>query len=99
MDQAQGTAYQPLTRDTSNQSDSSLSGSLKLYAPSSTSYVKHFTSRTHEMQKQASYAAYSRESNAAGYVNTTAAIDKISFKFSSGNIDAGQIKMYGIAKA
>jgi len=94
-----GTAYQPLTRDTSYQNDSSVSGVFTLYAPSSTTYVKHFTSRTHEMQKQAAYAAYSRESYAAGYINVTAAIDEISFKFSSGNIGAGQIKMYGIAKA
>jgi hypothetical protein len=36
---------------------------------------------------------------AAGYINDTTAIDEISFKFTSGNIDAGQIKMYGIAKA
>ena len=32
----------------------------------------------------------------AGYFNTTAAIDEIQFKFSSGNIDAGIIKMYGV---
>ena len=96
MDQAQGTSYQPLTRDTSNLGDSSVSGVFTLYAPSSTTYVKQFLSRTHEMQKQSSYAAYSRESNAAGYINTTAAIDEISFKFSSGNIDAGVIKMFGV---
>ena len=97
MDQVQGTAYQPLTRDTSNLNDSSVSGSLTLYAPSSTTYVTHFTSRTHEMQKPAGYAAYSRESYAAGYINVTAAIDEISFKMSSGNIDAGTIKMFGVS--
>ena len=33
----------------------------------------------------------------AGYINEAAtAIGKISFKFSSGNIDAGTIKMYGV---
>ena len=31
-----------------------------------------------------------------GYVNTTAAIDEIQFKMSSGNIDSGTIKLYGI---
>ena len=31
----------------------------------------------------------------AGYVNTTAAIDDIQFKMSSGNMD-GVIKMYGV---
>ena len=38
----------------------------------------------------------SQEVYVAGYCNTTSAIDGIQFKFSSGNIDAGTIKMYGI---
>ena len=32
----------------------------------------------------------------AGYANTTSAIDAIQFKMSSGNIDAGTFKLYGI---
>jgi hypothetical protein len=32
----------------------------------------------------------------AGYLNTTSAVDAIQFKQSSGNIDAGTIKLYGI---
>ena len=32
----------------------------------------------------------------AGYFNTTSAIDGVQFKMSSGNIDAGTIKMYGV---
>jgi len=32
----------------------------------------------------------------AGYFNTTSAIDEIQFKMSEGNIDAGQIRLYGI---
>ena len=32
----------------------------------------------------------------AGYVNVTAAVDGVQFSFSSGNIDAGIIKMYGV---
>ena len=31
-----------------------------------------------------------------GYVNVTAAIDAIQFKSSSGNIDSGIFKLYGI---
>ena len=31
-----------------------------------------------------------------GYCNVTAAIDGVQFKMSSGNIDAGTIKMYGV---
>ena len=32
----------------------------------------------------------------AGYFNTTSAIDAVQFKFASGNIDAGTIKLYGL---
>jgi dUTPase len=68
---------------------------LTLYAPSSTTYVKHFVSRANS----ASYVDSSYGTFVAGYINVTAAIDEISFKFHTGNIDAGVIKMYGIAKA
>ena len=32
----------------------------------------------------------------AGYGNTTSAVDAIQFKMSSGNIDSGKIKLFGI---
>tara|TARA_R110002051_G_scaffold74324_9_gene135278 strand:+ start:1640 stop:2248 length:609 start_codon:yes stop_codon:yes gene_type:complete len=94
-DQAQGTAYQPLLVQVGNQNDESCSGVLTLYAPSSTTYVKHFTARANESH----YEEITIDYYSAGYINTTNAIDEISFQFSSGNIDAGEIKMYGIAKA
>jgi hypothetical protein len=34
--------------------------------------------------------------HSAGYGNTTSAIDAIDFKFSSGNIDSGDILLYGV---
>ena len=94
-DQAQGTAYQMMSQNIGSDNDQSCSGMLTLYAPSSTTYVKHFMSRVQESQ----HSDYSLEVHAAGYINTTSAIDEISFKFDSGNIDAGVIKMYGIAKS
>ena len=95
MDQAQGTGYQPLNYETGSDADQSVSGMLTLYDPSSTTYVKHFMSRTQNAQgDDVSVDVY-----AAGYINTTSAIDEISFKFDSGNIDAGVIKMYGLAKS
>jgi hypothetical protein len=33
----------------------------------------------------------------AGYANTTSAINAIQFKMSSGNIDSGTIKLYGVS--
>ena len=90
-DQAQGTAYQFLNYDTGSDADQSSVGELFLFNPSSTTYVKHFYSTS-----QAShYADASQCHFVAGYFNTTAAIDKISFKIASGNFD-GTIKMYGV---
>jgi len=93
-DQAQGTAYQSiLSRETGNDNDQSVAGVLTLYAPSSTTYVKHFTalgSGYHASDFELSF-------HTAGYINTTSAIDEISFKFQSGNIDAGTIKMFGVS--
>ena len=95
-DQAQGTAYQRIgSRATGNDNDQSTSGILTLYDPSSTTYVKHFMSNGNGAHSD----NYTLTMPTAGYINTTAAIDEISFKFDSGNIDAGVIKMYGIAKA
>ena len=39
---------------------------------------------------------YSMDGFVAGYANTTSAIDAVQFKASSGNIDAGDICLYGI---
>ena len=91
-DQAQGTALQTLNYNTGNQNDASVSGELHLFNPASTTYVKHFYSTNNEMLE----ASYSVNYFVAGYINTTSAIDEIEFKFASGNIDAGKIKMYGI---
>ena len=93
-DQGQGTAYQTIAIGGGNANDESSSGILTLYAPSSTTYVKHFIAQgtvCHHADK--TITTY-----AAGYINTTSAIDEINFKFSSGNTDAGTIYMYGLSK-
>tara|TARA_R110000803_G_scaffold81198_1_gene147126 strand:- start:531 stop:1067 length:537 start_codon:yes stop_codon:yes gene_type:complete len=93
VDQAQGTAYQHLSNNAGNDNDQSVSGVLTLYAPSSTTYVKHFVARSNTYHS----GDYSIDLYFAGYINTTAAIDEISFKFNSGNTDAGTIKMFGVS--
>ena len=90
-DQAQGTSYQPITGNIYNNSDDSGSGVLTVYAPSSSTYVKHFTSVAN-----VSGNGFSDQNHVAGYFNTTSALTRISFAMSSGNIDAGTIKMYGV---
>ena len=91
-DQAQGTAFQPLSDNIGLDNDQSGSGYLHIFNPSSTTFVKHFVARTN------SYTAsdYSVDGYIAGYFNTTSAIDEIQFKMSDGNIDAGDICLYGI---
>ena len=93
IDLAQSTSYQALSHSIGTDNDQSGSGSLYLFQPSSTTYVKHFISRAstyHAIDYNIGYFV-------AGYFNTTSAIDAIDFKMSSGNIDAGTILMYGIA--
>jgi hypothetical protein len=92
-DQAQGTAYQKLIHEAGNDSDQCCVGNLMLYNPANTTYVKNFKSRL----SNASRDDKAYDHFTSGYFNTTTAINAISFKMSSGNIDDGIIKMYGIA--
>ena len=93
LDLAQSTAVQKLTVDADNDNDSSQSGEMFLFNPSSTVFIKHFISRIQTVQTN----AQSMENYASGYCNVTAAIDAVQFTSSSGTLDAGQIKLYGLA--
>ena len=97
QDQAQGTSFELLTDNivdsgTTVANDNSASGYLILFNPSSTVFVKHFMSKANHVNG----GPYCLLSTHAGYFNTTSAIDEIQFKMSSGNIDAGTFKLYGI---
>ena len=94
MDQAQGTSYQPMSSSQSNAADSGLGGILHLFGPSSTTYVKQLYLHTNSFTSNAT--PNNNDFYIAGYINVTAAITEIDFKFSSGNFD-GIIKMYGRA--
>ena len=91
LDQAQGTSYQDITDSVGPGSDESCAGELHLFNPSS-AYVKHFYSRSNAVNYSGPYTI---DHFSSGYINTTSAIDEISFKMSSGNFD-GTIKMYGV---
>ena len=94
-DLAQSTAFQPLGQPQSSQdNDSSGSGELYLFNPSSTTFVKHFIA--HYSNHYTNSAPGVIDNYSAGYCNTTTAIDAVQFKMDSGNIDAGTIKLYGI---
>ena len=89
---AQATDEQILMINMGSGADESGSGIMSLYNPSSTSYVKHFHSRSQYYQQ----SNYSYDIPTAGYINTTSALDGIKFSMSTGNIASGKIKMYGI---
>ena len=91
-DLAQGTGLQQLSEYNGTENDHNSSGYLHLFNPSSSTFVKHFISRCQEYEN----SNYSQDVFTAGYFNTTSAIDEIQFKFESGNIDAGTIKLYGL---
>ena len=91
-DQAQGTSFNILQDACGNDNDHSLAGYLHLFNPSSTTFVKHWVARCNRSHQ----ADYTGDAFAAGYFNTTSAIDEIQFKFSSGDTDAGTIKLYGV---
>ena len=91
-DLAQSTSFQTICSETSNSNDSGVSGYLHLFDPSDTTYVTHFIANSNNAHN----APRSENYYVAGYFNLTSAIDEIQFKFSSGNIDAGDICLYGI---
>jgi predicted NAD/FAD-binding protein len=94
-DLAQSTGVQNISSEAGNDSDQTVSGYLHLFNPSSTTFVKHYISQTNSNFKYSE--PYFMSTNVAGYGNTTSAVDAIQFSFSSGNIDSGDICLYGIA--
>ena len=91
-DLAQSTASQVLGRNIGADNDQSTSGTLQIFSPSSTTFVKHFIASS----SLSNNGNYQLTHYVAGYCNTTSAIDGIQFTMSYGNIDSGTIKLYGI---
>jgi hypothetical protein len=92
FDNAQSTGNQHLFMPTGNGADEAGSGTLTIFNPSSTTYVKHFigTSNTYH------YSNYSMSLFVAGYGNTTSAINAVRFLSTGGGNITGTIYMYGI---
>ena len=92
QDLAQGTGTAIINYNMGTDNDENLSGVFWLFNPSSTTFIKHFIARTNNTEA----SGYSIDAHMAGYVNSTSDVDAIQFSASSGNLDAGTIKMYGI---
>ena len=91
-DIAQGTGNAKFTYNCGNDNDQSLSGQFFLFSPSSTTFVKHFLS----VVSNSHNSNYIKNTYTAGYYNTASDIDAVQFSYSSGNLDSGTIKLYGI---
>ena len=91
-DHAQDTGGKKLTYNMGNDNDQSLSGELILFNPSSSTFMKHFLTKVSNYHQ----GDYEKNTYTGGYYNTTSDVDAIQFSMSSGNIDSGTIKLYGI---
>ena len=91
-DLAQSTSFSPI-KSVGADNDQSLSGTAILFDPSNTTFVKHFIFRTNHVTD----SDYSNDQFEAGYINSTSAVNAVQFKMSSGNIDSGVIKLYGVS--
>ena len=91
-DLAQSTAVQSIGY-VGNENDESLAGTLHLFDPSNTTFVKHYFATTPGYHG----SDLALTSYVAGYCNVTDAIDGVQFSMTSGNIDSGTFKMYGVS--
>ena len=90
----QSTNFQQLNgAGVQDENDGSISGTLTVFDPANTTFVKHFIGVTN----QYGFENRSVNSYVAGYFNTTTALTRVRFKMSSGNIDSGTISLYGIS--
>ena len=94
-DLAQSTDFQILHKSTDSGNDDCGSGTLILFNPSNTTFTKNFLSVNNYVSNGAD--GTSKNSYISGYGNTTSAVNAVQFKMSSGNIDSGVIKLYGIS--
>lgn len=94
-DIAQGTFDIILTNGVKNDADNAITGTLQIFNPSSTTYVKHYISRCSSNWD----GVGEMDTYKGGYFNTTSAINAIQFKMGSGNIVDGVFKLYGLKKS
>jgi len=93
-DNAQSTNTQTINMDLGNDNEDAVCGYMQLFGVADTTKVKHFVISGIDN----SYSSnQSQHSYVGGYFNTTSAIDAIQFAFSTGTIDSGQIKLYGVS--
>ena len=91
-DLAQSTSAQPLAQGIGSDADQTCSGTMHLFEPSSTVFVKHFIAEFNTYEG----SNVSIRQLCAGYVNDTSAVDAVKFDGLRGAFD-GVIKLYGVS--
>ena len=91
-DLGNSTGIQIISQGDGNENDESCSGYMGLYDPANTTFIKHFMC---QINQKAKYPE-SITTFVSGFCNTTSAIDAVQFTYSSGNIDLGDICLYGL---
>ena len=92
-DLAQSTSADALSGNIGADNDQSGVATLHLFDPSNTTFVKHYISISNVNED----GNYTINSFKAGYCNTASAIDGVQFSMSSGTIQSGIIKIYGVS--
>ena len=95
FDLDQSTADQTFMSNMTSEADGAMAGEFHLFAPSSTTYVKHFNSNVQWLARPSSTIRGSANTRVGGYFNTTSAVDAINFTMSSGNF-SGTIQLWGL---
>ena len=96
QDVAESTGMIPLISEQANDSDQALCGILRLYNPASTTFVKHFLSTGSQTESGGAGDDVSVLQMVSGYMNTTSAINAVKFEMNAGNMEAGNIQMFGV---
>ena len=96
-DLAQSTGFKIILREIGSANDESGAGFLRIFNPSSTTFVKQFLSDGNYCRHSIGGNEGTERRFTAGHINTTSAIDAIQFKMTTGNIDSGDICLYGIS--
>jgi len=92
-DMAQNTGFCDLQSEYGTDNDQAGCGTLHLFNPSSTTFTKNFIFTGNQYHQN----DYTQQTRVSGYFNTASAVDAIQFKMSSGEIQGGVIKMYGVS--
>ena len=92
-DSTLSTSATNLTNGCGNDADQTISGYLRIFDMSSSTYQKHFMSQCNT----AYHGDFSFFNFIGGYANTTSDVDAVQFAFSAGEIDSGDICLYGLS--